>query len=173
MDSNNKETYVGETRNISQDSNNSSAKIEEVQRKMQEELDALEQKYNEISTQIQELQNDKSDLKNSIKTMNDSFQQVSKNVENILAKLDNIGVASKDSDNDMYDREINFSAKKIILNPLRKLTIGAIGSVLAVIDKTSELTCGVKESFEDIVAEAQYQRKRKQMDTVDEAECMR
>ncbi|MBV7275500.1 hypothetical protein I6U48_21590 [Clostridium sp. PL3] len=169
MDNSNKEDYVGEIRNISQDNNNSSDKIEELQRKMQEELDTLEQKYDEISTQIQELQNDKSDLKNSIKTMNDGFQQVSKNVEDILAKLDNIGLASKDLDNDMHNRETKFSAKKMILNPLRKLTVGAIGSVLAVIDKTSELTCGAKESFEDIVAEAQYQRRRKQMGTVDEA----
>jgi chromosome segregation ATPase len=136
---------------------------------MQLELDNLHLKYNNISDQIQTLQNDKSDLRNSVKAMNDSFQQVSKNVEDILSKLNAI---SKDNKNlneaDMMDRKINFSLKKLIFNPLRKLAVGTISSVLTVADTATEVTCGFKEGLEDMVAEAQYQRKKKQMISMDE-----
>lgn len=150
--------------------NSSSVKIEELQKKMQQELDELQQKYSKISEQIQNLQNDKSDLKNNIKTMNDSFQQVSKNVEDILSKLNNINAPNKDlNDEDEISKKMNLSMKKIIFNPLRKLLVGTISSVLLVKDKTAEVTCGFKEGFEDIVAEAQYQRTKKHMASMDES----
>ncbi|MBC2581314.1 hypothetical protein [Clostridium sp. DJ247] len=168
MNNNNDEKQVGELKNVSNNNKDSSTKIEELQMKIKLELDDLQQKYTNLSAQIQDLQNDKSDLKNSMKTMNDNFQQVSKNVENILAKLDNINGSDKDLDNDIIDKKIDFSVKKIIFNPLRKLAVGTIGSVFSVVDKTTELTCGFKEGFEDIVAEAQYQRKRKQMAAMNE-----
>ncbi|WP_190972226.1 hypothetical protein [Clostridium sp. HV4-5-A1G] len=144
---------------------NNEAHVEELQKKMQQKLDALEQKYSQISTQMQKLQDDRSDLKNNIKTMNDRFQQINKNVEDILSKLDNIGDNNKNVD----DEKTDFSVGKALFSPLRKLTVGTVGSVLAVIDKTAELACGAKEEFEDIVAEAQYQRKRKRKTSMDEA----
>ncbi|MBV7275494.1 hypothetical protein I6U48_21560 [Clostridium sp. PL3] len=156
------------------DNSNEEMNIEELQNKMQQELKELQEKYSQMTTQIQELQNNKSDLKNSIKTMNDSFEQVSKNVEHILAKLDNISGTNKDLDDedlldeDAPDKKIGFLVKKILFTPLRKLTVGTIASVLSIVDGTSKLTCEVKEGFEDIVAEAQYQRKRKQMAAMDE-----
>lgn len=170
MDNKTNETHIEGIKNVDHNSNFSSNKIEELQKKMQQELDDLQLKYSNISDQIQTLQNDKSDLKNSIKTMNDSFQQVSKNVENILSKLDNISGDSKNlDDEDMMDRKMNISMKKMIVNPLRKLAVGTITSVLSVTDKAAEVTCGFKEGFEDIVAEAQYQRKRKHMISMDES----
>jgi chromosome segregation ATPase len=162
------ESPIEEISSTIQSNNISSAQIQEFQKKVQQDIDELQQKYSEISIQIQELQNDKSDLKNNIRTINDSFQQVSKNVEDILAKLDNIGETKKDLDNDTMDRKIGFSTKKILFNPLRKLTVAAVSSVLAVVYKTSELTCGVKEGFDDIVTQAQYHRRRKQMTIADE-----
>ena len=169
MNNNTNETHIEGIKNADHN-NNSSTKIEELQKKMQKELDDLQVKYSSISDQIQTLQNDKSDLKNSIKTMNDSFQQVSKNVEDILSKLNTI---SRDNegfdDEDMMDRKINVSLKKLIFNPLRKLAVGTIGSVLAVADTATEVTCGFKEGFEDIIAEAQYQRKKKHMVSMDES----
>jgi chromosome segregation ATPase len=149
--------------------NSSSPKPEDLQKKMQQELEDLQQKYSKISEQIQELQNDKLDIKNSIKTMSDNFQQVNKNVENILSKLDNIGPRNRNlDDEDILDEDIDISMKKIVVNPLRKLIVGTVTSVLSVTDKVTELTCGFKEGLEDIVAEAQYQRKKKQMVAADE-----
>lgn len=169
MNNNNNEKQIGESKDVSHDNKDSSTKIEELQMKIQLELDDLQKKYSNLSMQIQDLQNDKSDLKNSMKTMNDSFQQVSKNVEDILAKLNNIDRSDKKLHDDMTDEKTDFSVKKIIFNPLRKLAVGTIGSVFSVVDKTTELTYGFKEGFEDIVAEAQYQRKRKQMAAMDES----
>jgi chromosome segregation ATPase len=170
MNNNINETNSNGEKNIVHNNTNASGKTEELQKKMQQELDDLEQKYGKISEQIQNLQNDKSDLKNSMKTMNDSFQQVSKNVEDILSKLDNINVPNKDlNDENEVKRTMDFSMKKMIFSPLRKLVVGTISSVLSVKDKTAEVTCGFKEGFEDIVAEAQYQRTKKHMAAVDES----
>ncbi|MCI1944805.1 hypothetical protein [Clostridium luticellarii] len=154
---------------VKMNSDNNEIHAEELQKKMQQKLDTLEQKYSQISTEMKKLQDDKSDLKNSIKTMNDRFEHVNKNVEDILAKLDNISENNRGLDDDAEGEKTDFLARKAIFSPLRKLTVGAVGSVLAVIDKTAELACGAKEGFEDIVAEAQYQRKRKRKVSMDEA----
>lgn len=139
--------------------NGNGIRLEELQK-----LDALEQKYSQVNTQMKKLQDDRSDLKNNIKSMNDKFQQVNKNVENILSKLDDIDK----NDRNFSENMGNFSVRKTLCAPLRKMTIGVVGSVLAVADKTTELACGAKEGFEDIVAEAQYQRKRKHKASMDE-----
>lgn len=170
MDNNNNETNIEETKNIDLNNDFSLIKVEELQKKMQQELDSLQEKYSKMSEQIQDLQNDKFDLNNNMKTMNDSFQQVSKNVEDILFKLDNLqGIDKNLFDDDIVDRKMNISMKKTFLNPLRKLAVGTISSVLSVADKTTEVTCGFKEGLEDIVAEAQYQRKKRQMAAMDES----
>lgn len=166
MDSDNKKNI---TENSNENHEDSSNKIVELQDKMQHELDGLEEKYSKLTSQINELQSDKSDLKNSIKTMNNSFSEVNKNIESILSKVNSINEVNNEKDYDVSGTQRESLSKKVIVNPLRKLTIGAISSVLTVIDKTSELTCNVRENFEDIVAEAQYQHKRRQMASADKA----
>lgn len=155
---------------IDHNNNCSSTNIEESQKKMQQELIDLQQRFDKISEQIQDLQNDKLAFKSSIKTMNDSFQQVSKNVEDILSKLDNFSNPNKGLNaDDLIARKMKFSMKKIIFNPLRKLAVGTISSILSVTDRAIESTCVIKEGFEDIVADAQYQRKKKYMASMTES----
>lgn len=154
--------------------NSSTEKIEELQKRMQQELVDLQQRYSKINGKVEELQNDKLDVKNSIKIMNDNFSHMSKNVENILSKLDNINIKDKNSNDDhIEDDRIDISMKKIIFNPLRKLAVGTIASILAVTDKVTELTCEAKEGLEDIVAEVQYQRRKKHMANMDEPESVK
>ncbi|MFL0196851.1 hypothetical protein ACJDU8_14975 [Clostridium sp. WILCCON 0269] len=167
----NNETHTIETKS---GTNGSAEKIEELQKKMEQELIDLQQKYSKISEKIEELQNNKLDVKNSMKIMNDNFGNISKNVENILSKLDNINIKEKNlNDDHIIDDRIDISMKKIIFNPLRKLAVGTVASVLAVTDKVTELTCGAKEGLEDIVAEVQYQRRKKHLANMDEPESVK
>ncbi|MBC2579766.1 hypothetical protein HGI79_05480 [Clostridium sp. DJ247] len=53
--------------------------------------------------------------------------------------------------------------KKALFNPLRKLAVGTVSSVLTITDKTIKTAGGFKEGVEDIIAEAQYQRTKKRM----------
>ncbi|MFL0198920.1 hypothetical protein ACJDU8_25735, partial [Clostridium sp. WILCCON 0269] len=113
--------HTPETKNVGS-TDSSTEKVEELQKKMQQELTDLHQKYSKINEKVEELQNDKLDAKNSIKVMNNNFGHISKNVENILSKLDNINIKDKDSNDDhIIDDRIDISMKKIIFNPLRKL----------------------------------------------------
>ncbi|MBV7275496.1 hypothetical protein I6U48_21570 [Clostridium sp. PL3] len=137
--------------------------LQQLQTNTQQELHNLKEGYSKTNEQIQELQSSKHDMESNIKTISDNFNQVNKNIEDILYKLNGISEMNKA----LEDERINFSVKKMLINPLRKLTVGAVSSVLSVVDKTSELTCGVKEGLEDMVAEAQYQHKRKQMARMD------
>ncbi|WP_368490605.1 hypothetical protein [Clostridium sp. BJN0013] len=165
-------THSMEGKNVN--GNSSTEKIEELQKKMQQELVDLQQRYSKINEKVEELQNDKLDIKNSIKVMNDNFGHMSKNVENILSKLDNINTKNKKlNDDHIEDDRIDISMKKMIFNPLRKLAVGTIASILAVTDKVTELTCGAKEGLEDIVAEVQYQRRKKHMANMDEPESVK
>lgn len=165
---------TNETNNVNNIST-STEKIEELQKKMQQELTNLQQEYGKISEKVEELQNDKLDVKNSIKVINDNFGHISRNVENILSKLDNINIKGKDVEDDEHiiDDRIDISMKKIIFNPLRRLTIGTISSILAVTDKVTEMTCGAKEKLEDIVAEVQYERKKKHLANMDEPQSVK
>ncbi|MFL0198354.1 hypothetical protein ACJDU8_22720 [Clostridium sp. WILCCON 0269] len=165
--------HTPETKNVGS-TNSSTEKVEELQKKMQQELTDLQQKYSKISEKVKELQNDKLDVKNSIKAMNDNFGHISKNVENVLSKLDNINIKDKDSNDDqIIDDRIDISMKKIIFNPLRKLTVGVISSILAVTDKVTKVTCGTREKLEDMVAEVQYERRKKHMANMNEPESVK
>ncbi|MFL0198931.1 hypothetical protein ACJDU8_25800, partial [Clostridium sp. WILCCON 0269] len=73
----------------------------------------------------------------------------------------------------IIDDRIDISMKKIIFNPLRKLVVGTVASVLAVTDKVTELSCGTREKLEDIVAEVQYERRKKHIANMNEPESVK
>jgi chromosome segregation ATPase len=155
--------------NMNNDINNIHTEVisnEEFQKKMQKDLRELHEKYNELNEQIQDLQNDKADFKISIKTMSDNFTEVSKNVQDILSKIDNIN--NRENGREVRYENEEGTMKKMVCKPLKKLAVGTVGSILSITDKVVEVSFGVKEGFEDIVAEAQYQRKKKHLTTMDE-----
>ena len=62
---------------------------------------------------------------------------------------------------------MKFSMRDMFINPLRKVAVGTVQSAFLVIDKTMEGVSNAKEGFEDIVAEAQYQNKKKHLEATD------
>lgn len=58
------------------------------------------------------------------------------------------------------------SVGSIIIKPLRKLAVGTVGVFYSIADKTLERVSSIKEDFEDIAAEAQYQNKKCRMKSI-------
>ncbi|HEY8889163.1 MAG TPA: hypothetical protein VIM70_02735 [Clostridium sp.] len=130
---------------------------------LQQEIDDLRQKYDTLLKDVKGLEDSKNSMNDIVENSYEVVQSVSKNVENIMNELNNF---KKDYENNSFSNMFNenkmeFSLKKILINPLRKIAIGTIQSVFLMMDKTVEGMSNVKEGFEDIVAEAQYENKKK------------
>lgn len=129
--------------------------------KIQEELNDLKNKYSNLLKEMQVLENNKDNinsLKQDIKSIHDGFEQINKNVEQLNDKLNTISQES----------QMNNQMKKMMRNPLRRLMVGTVSSVMFVVDKAVETTSGIRENLEDIVAEAQYENKKKRMNIKEE-----
>lgn len=143
---------------------------EQFQKKIQEQLDEYKTKFDQLGSEIQILKSSKSNFEENIKMINGNLQEVSKNVENIINRIDEL---SNKSDvffeKSIADKIINFSIKKIVKFPLRKIAVGTISSIFTIVDKTMEATSTVREGFEDIVAEAHCEMQKKRMPSVEES----
>jgi len=143
---------------------------EQFRKKIQEQLDEYKTKFDQLGSEIQILKSSKSNFEENIKMINGNLQEVSKNVENIINRIDEL---SNKSDvffeKSIADKIINFSIKKIVKFPLRKIAVGTISSIFTIVDKTMEATSTVREGFEDIVAEAHCEMQKKRMPSVEES----
>ena len=143
---------------------------EQFRKKIQEQLDEYKTKFDQLGSEIQILKSSKSNFEENIKMINGNLQEVSKNVENIINRIDEL---SNKSDvffeKNIADKMINFSIKKIVKFPLRKIAVGTISSIFTIVDKTMEATSTVREGFEDIVAEAHCEMQKKRMPSVEES----
>ena len=143
---------------------------QQFQKKIQEQLDEYKTKFDQLGSEIQILKSSKSNFEENIKMINGNLQEVSKNVENIINRIDEL---SNKSDvffeKSIADKIINFSIKKIVKFPLRKIAVGTISSIFTIVDKTMEATSTVREGFEDIVAEAHCEMQKKRMPSVEES----
>ena len=143
---------------------------QQFQKKIQEQLDEYKTKFDQLGSEIQILKSSKSNFEENIKMINGNLQEVSKNVENIINRIDEL---SNKSDvffeKSIADKIINFSIKKIVKFPLRKIAVGTISSIFTIVDKTMEATSTVREGFEDIVAEAHCEMQKKRMLSVEES----
>jgi len=136
---------------------------------LQQEIDDLRQKYDTLLKDVKGLEESKNNMNVIVENSYEVVQSVSKNVENIMNKLNNF---KKDYENNSYSNMFNenkmeFSMKKIFINPLRKIAVGTIQSVFLMMDKTVEGMSNAKEGFEDIVAEAQYENKKKHIEATE------
>ena len=143
---------------------------QQFQKKIQEQLDEYKTRFDQLGSEIQILKSSKSNFEENIKMINGNLQEVSKNVENIINRIDEL---SNKSDvffeKSIADKIINFSIKKIVKFPLRKIAVGTISSIFTIVDKTMEATSTVREGFEDIVAEAHCEMQKKRMPSVEES----
>jgi len=137
--------------------------------KLQQEINELRQKYETLLKDVKCLEESKNNIKDIVENSYEVVQNVSKNVENVMDELNNLKKEYENTGtNNMKNEEkMNFSMKKMFINPLRKIAVGTMQSAFLMMDKTMEGMSNAKEGFEDIVAEAQYQNKKKHIDSAD------
>jgi len=137
--------------------------------KLQNEINELRQKYDTLLKDVKCLEDNKNNMKDIVENSYEVVKNVSKNVENVMNELNNLKNEYQNtaSNNTNTREKMNFSMRKIFINPLRKIAVGTIQSAFLVMDKTMEGMSNAKEGFEDIVAEAQYQNKKKHMEATD------
>ena len=135
--------------------------------KLQQEIDELKEKYDTLLKDVKCLEDNKNNMKDLVKNSYEVMQNVSKNVENVMNGLNNL---KKNNENTTSSNMINgnktrFSMKKMFVNPLRKIAVGTMQSTFLIVNKTVEGMSNAREGFEDIVAEAQYQNKKKHIES--------
>jgi DNA repair exonuclease SbcCD ATPase subunit len=130
---------------------------------LQQEINELKQKYDTLLKDIKCLEDNKNNIKDIAENSYGVVQNVSKNIENVMNELNNLKKEYENttSSNMITKDKMKFSIKKIFVNPLRKIAVGTIQSAFLIVDKTVEGMSNAKEGIEDIVAEAQYQNKKK------------
>ena len=74
--------------------------------------------------------------------------------------------------NRMFDKvnRHSFSLRKMITKPMRKLAVGTMSAVFSAADYTSEKLSYAREGVEDMVAEAQYNSKRRRANMMSDME---
>jgi len=137
--------------------------------KLQNEINELRQKYDTLLKDVKCLEDNKNNMKEKVENSYEAVQNISENIENVMNELNNLKseYENRVSNNIDNEEKMNFSMKKMFINPLRKIAVGTIQSAFLMMDKTMEGMSNAKEGFEDIVAEAQYQNKKKHMEETD------
>lgn len=133
-------------------------------KKIQEELKEIRSKYNTVSGDVKTLKNSQSDIQDNMGIICSSLEKMSKSVEEMMNRLNSITEEQQKSavENMMHKKGGMFSA--LVKKPLRKLAVGTVGAIMAVGESTAEIMANAKEGMEDIVAEANYNRKTKRQE---------
>ena len=134
---------------------------------LQQEINELKQKYDALLNDVKCLEDNKSNMKSMVENSYEVVQNISKNVENVMNELNAFkeNYENTESNNMINEDKMKLSMRDMVINPLRKIAVGTMQSAFMVIDKTMEGMSNAKEGFEDIVAEAQYQNKKKNIDS--------
>lgn len=135
---------------IVMDDNHEKADMQQIQ----DSLNELRQQYAGIEQRIQNVEQSRMDV-----------AQMNQNIQQIMNKLNMIDERRAKT---VKDAAMKKDAKKMICNPLRKLTIATIRAVLTVADKSLESAEHFREGLEDIIAEAHYENKKSKMKTVEQ-----
>lgn len=130
--------------------------------KMQHDIDKLQSKYNKLNKEVEQLESNKTSIGSDLNQIHGEFEQINNSMEDILQKLNMLSeqYSHIGSEIDVKNVKIH-SIKKFLSNSLKKMAVGTLCTVYAVADKTIEKTSCIRESLEDIAAEAQYANKKK------------
>lgn len=103
-----------------------------------------------------------------LKQIQGEFEQTNKNIEEILQKLDKLPVESFEKGTEMDGKDsVTHSIRECFTNSLKKIAVATLSAFYAVADITIEKTSDIKEGFQDITAEAQYENKRRKCQPVE------
>ena len=129
--------------------------------KMQMDIEELNLKYSKLDKDV-EL------LKTSKTAQGCDLKQVHKSIEEILQKLNNLSEGNCEKGTEINDKNnIVHSIKNSLTNSLKNIAVGTLSVFYAVADKTIEKTSCIKEGYQDIAAEAQYENKKRRCQLVE------
>lgn len=137
---------------------------------MESEIHELEERYSFLMKEVKELEESRNSMKENMNSVQASFEQINHNILDIMKRLDALSGVCENIKNEAKDDFFNKreSMGSILTKPLRKLAVGTVSFFYTVADITMEGTANLKEGFEDIVAEAQYQNKKRRMKTTEQ-----
>lgn len=136
---------------------------------LEKRLKTLESKFSDLRTEISNLEKNRLEVNNSLKSMENNFSELNKNVESVLSKINDLPKESLNSDEDKKECKAKAFFKKRP-RPFRRLAINLLSGIYYITDKTVETTSGIRENFEDIIAEAQYEQQKRRMQVVKDTE---
>jgi len=126
-----------------------------------DEVDDLKKKYNSLVKKIDAIEKESKNTENSIKKIENSVGTMNNNFEALMNKLDNIVEDKEASKMFKKEKKSEFSLKNMITRPMRMLAVGTFSTIFTIVDYTSETVSSAREGMEDILAEAQYNRKKR------------
>ncbi|AGX44357.1 hypothetical protein [Clostridium saccharobutylicum] len=128
---------------------------------MSQEINELKQKYDSIIQKLDTIEKENQNKEVYIKQTQNNFETINNTMKELMEKINSM-VEDKEA-NKMFNNsnKSDFSFKDRIASPMKKFTIKTIGTVFTMADYASEKMSYAKESLEDIVAEAQYESKKK------------
>lgn len=136
-------------------------KVVTAPQKMQMGIEELNTKYCKLNEDIEQLKTCNTSQGSDLKKIQGEFEQTNKNIEEILQKLNELPDERFRKETKMDANNLTHSIKSCFTNSLKKVAIGTLSAFYAVADVTIEKTSNIKEGFQDIAAEAQYENKKR------------
>jgi len=136
--------------------------------KMQMDIEQLKLKYSKLDKDVKLLETCKIAQGSDLKQVHGEFEQTNKSIEEILQKLNNLSERYCEKGTERNDKNnVTHSMKNCLTNSLKNIAVGTLSVFYAVADKTVEKTSCIKEGFQDIAAEAQYENKKRRCQSVE------
>lgn len=143
----------------------------ENQEKFNNEIIDLKQKYETIIKRLDVIEKESTETENSIKKIENNFSLMNNNFKELMGKIDTI-IEDKEV-NKMFNnvKRGSFSLMGMISRPMRRLAVGTMRSMFSVADFASEKVSYAREGVEDMVAEAQYESKKRRSNMMPNEQC--
>ena len=126
-----------------------------------QEINELKQKYETIIQKLDGIEKENIHNEHSIKQTENNFEVINNNIKELMEKID-LMVEDKETNKFFNNvRKNSFSMMNMITAPMKKMTISTMRTLFTMADYASERAASAREGFEDIMAEAQYESKKK------------
>jgi predicted nuclease with TOPRIM domain len=128
---------------------------------LNKEVNELKGKYESLMEKLVNIEKESANKENNIKQMENNFEVINNNIKELMNKIDSMVEDREASKMFNNFRMNNSSFMNMIRMPMRKATISTMRTIFSLADYASEKMAYAREGLEDIVAEAQYENKKR------------
>ncbi|MEA4847575.1 MAG: hypothetical protein VB106_10125 [Clostridiaceae bacterium] len=140
-------------------------------KKMHEEFKELKANYTGLTKDVEALKKGQKEINENYKAINNNFDRINNNMDDLMAK---VGKLVEQQDISMVEKVVGKAKEAtragMLRRPLRRLVVGTISTVMSAADAASEGMAHIRENFEDIVAEAQYNNQKRRVKMTEQPE---